>query len=311
MSQKDLFSIVVPVYNSEKSLEILYNRVKEVFEQIGEDFEMVLVDDSSKDKSYQIMKNLHDTDSRVKIIQMAKNFGQHKAIMCGFKYAGGNFILTMDDDLQHPPTEIVKLIDTIRNNPDVDVVIGRYDTKKHNFIRNFGTAVMNKISAYIFNRDSNLKLTSFRIIRRHVVEAVLEAQTITPRIGSLLLQVSNRIINVEVHHDERAFGKSGYPFKRLVKDFFNNILNNSDLPLKFLGGVGVLSFIASIGLAIFYIVRYFVNGVSVAGWTTLIVLILLFSGLILFSIGLLGNYMIRILKETKKMPLYAIRDKRL
>ena len=305
---KYLFSIVVPVYNSEKSLEILYERIEKVFHMMDEEFELILVDDSSKDASFKIMKELHEKDNRVKIIQFAKNFGQHKAIMCGFHYAQGDFIITMDDDLQHPPEEIPKLIEAIRTHLEMDVIIGRYDTKKHNVVRNLGTACMNKITSAIFKKDTTLKLTSFRIMRRHVVTSILESQTVMPRIGTMLLQVTNRIMNIEVHHDARAFGKSGYSFKRLVKDFMNNILNNSDIPLRFLGTVGVVSFALSIIFAIYYIGRYLIKGVAVQGWTTLVVLLLLFFGLTLFSLGLLGNYMLRILKETKKMPLYSIRD---
>lgn len=160
----------------------------------------------------------------------------------------------------------------------------------------------------IFKKDKNLKLTSFRLMKRYITESILEAQTITPRIGTMLLQVNDRILNIDIHHEARKYGRSGYSFSRLVKDFFNNIITNSDLPLRIVGKLGIFSCIGSFGLTFYYIARYFIRGISVAGWTTLAVLVLFFSGLILFSLGILGNYMILILKETKKMPLYVIRD---
>lgn len=303
-----MYSVVVPVYNSEKSLGELYGRLSDMFQKEKESFELVLVDDSSKDRSYQVMKQLKNDNTNVTIIQMARNFGQHKATLCGMKYAKGEFIITMDDDLQHPPEEIPKLIKTMKENENIDVVIGMYDTKKHNLIRNFGTMCTNKLTSIIFHKDSNLKLTSFRLMRRNIVEGLLSFNLKNPRIGHMLLQISNKIVDVQIHHDTRQYGKSGYSFRKLIKDFINNILNNSDLPLKILGGVGMLSFLISILLALYYICNYLIHGVKVAGWTTLVVLILLFSGIILFSIGLIGNYMIRILNETKESPAYVIRN---
>ena len=122
-----LYSVVVPVYNSEHTLTELYTRLEKVFrETVQEPFELILVDDGSKDRSYQIMEKLRQKDPRVKIIQMARNFGQHPALLCGFSHAEGDFIITMDDDLQHPPEEIPKLINTIRERDDVDVIIASY-----------------------------------------------------------------------------------------------------------------------------------------------------------------------------------------
>lgn len=303
-----MYSIVVPVYNSEKSLEDLYTRLSKIFEEEQQSFELILVDDSSKDNSYQIMKKLNSENSNVKIIQMSKNYGQHKATLCGMRYTAGEFVITMDDDLQHPPEEIPKLIKAMDENENIDVVIGVYDSKKHNLIRNLGTMCTNKLTSLIFHKDPHLKLTSFRLMRRRIVDGLLSFNLKNPRIGHMLLQISNRILDVQVHHDVRVYGKSGYSFKRLVNDFFNNVLNNSDLPLKILGRIGIISFISSILLSLYYICNYLIRGVRVQGWTTLVVLILLFSGMILFALGLIGNYMIRILNETKESPTYVIRN---
>jgi glycosyltransferase involved in cell wall biosynthesis len=303
-----IYSIVIPVFNGEKSIEELYERVKIIFNQIDKKFEIIFVDDNSKDNSFEVLCKLHEKYNNVKIIQLARNFGQHKALLCGMHYINGEYVITMDDDLQHPPEEIPKLIDAMDRNPEMDVVIGKYDTKRHNLIRNLGTKMTNRFTSMIFKKDKNLKLTSFRLMKGYIVEALLESQTITPRIGTMLLQVNSRILNINVHHETRKYGRSGYSYNRLVKDFFNNIITNSDWPLRVVGKLGILSCIGSFGLALYYVSRYFIRGISIAGWTTLTVLLLFFSGLILLSLGILGNYMILILKETKKMPLYVIRD---
>jgi len=303
-----LYSIVVPVYNSEKSLEELYNRIKKAFDGFEDkDFELVLVDDSSKDASFEVMTKLHLADSRVKAIQLAKNCGQHPALLCGFSYSEGEYIITMDDDLQHPPEEIGKLISHMDSHDNVDVVIGKYESKKHGPIRNLGTKLSNWVSSIVFKKPMDLQLTSFRLMKRFVVENLCALHISIPRIGNMLLQVSNRIENVTVEHDERKYGKSGYSFLRLLKDLINNIITNSALPLIIVRDIGILSFIVSIILGIVYLIRYIVSGVSIQGWTTLVLLILLFSGLTLFGIGIIGEYLMRILDEAKKMPNYFVR----
>jgi len=304
-----LYSVVVPVYNSQATLEELYQRIRKVFEEgVQQDFELVLVDDSSKDASFEKMKELRQKDKRVKIIQLSRNYGQHSALLCGFGYAKGERIVTMDDDLQHPPEEIPKLIKELDENEELDVVIGKYTTKKHGPIRNFGTYLANRVSSSIFKKDPNLQLTSFRLMKRFVVQAMLKMQVDFPRVGHLLLLVSNRIGNVVVEHDSRKYGQSGYTFKRLVKDFLGNILTNSSFPLIVVRDIGIGSFIVSIFLGIYYLVRYLLFGVSIQGFTTLVLLVLAYSGLILLGIGIVGEYLIRILNEAKKIPNYAVRQ---
>lgn len=303
-----LYSVVVPVYNSERSLNELYERVRETFEhEVKEEFELVLVDDSSGDNSFLVMEDLRKADSRVKIIQLSRNYGQHSALLCGMNYSKGDFIITMDDDLQHPPEEIPKLIKEINEREDLDVVIGAYASKKHGIIRNSGTYMSNLVTAHVFGNDPNLKLTSFRIMRRFVAENLLQMKVSYPRIGHLLLLVSNRIGNVTVEHDKRQYGKSGYSFKRLVKDFFHNISNNTALPLIFLRNIGLFAFVLSGILGLYYMIRYFVVGISIEGWTTIILVLLFFSGLTLLGLGIVGEYLYRVLEETKKLPNYMIR----
>ena len=307
-----LYSVVVPVYNSEHTLHELYERVSKVFDEtLHEDFEMILVDDGSKDHSYEVMEELHDKDNRVKIIQQARNFGQHPALLCGFKYVKGDFIITMDDDLQHPPEEIPKLVQVMNERDDVDVIIAKYEGRKHNIIRRMGTWVSVYATSKMLKKPRDLEITSFRLIRRFIVDAIVKMDVHLPQIGNLLVQTSNRIINVSVHHDARKYGKSGYSFKRLAKDLIYDITTNSAFPLIVVRDLGITSFIISVVLALFYLVRYFLYGVSVEGWTTLVLFMLGYNGVILLSIGIIGEYLMHILDEAKKMPNYVERRKKL
>ena len=275
-----LYSVVVPVYNSEHTLQELYTRLEKVFrETIKEEFELILVDDGSRDRSFAVMQELREKDPRVKIIQMARNFGQHPALLCGFAHAKGEFIVTMDDDLQHQPEELPKMINVMKERDDVDVIIASYEGRKHNLIRKLGTKLSVWATSKMLGKDPNLQITSYRLIRRFLVEAMLKTNTYLPQIGNLLVLSSNRIINVPVQHAARAYGN-----------------------------IGIASFLVSFLLGIYYLVRYFLCGISVEGWTSLMLVMLAFFGLTLLSIGIIGIYLMNILNEAKKMPHYVIRQ---
>lgn len=304
-----LYSVVVPVYNSEHTLEDLYTRLKRVFEEtLHEEFELILVDDSSRDSSFQVMQKLRRLDRRVRIIQMARNFGQHPALLCGFHYVKGDFVITMDDDLQHPPEELPKMITVMNERPDVDVILARYEGRKHNIIRRAGTRLSVWATSKMLGKDPDLEITSFRLMRRFIVDAIVQTSTHLPQIGNLLVMTSNRIINVTVHHDARAYGKSGYSFDRLAKDLIYDITSHSAFPLLVVRNIGLLGFVVTLFLAFYYLIRYFACGAAVEGWTSLMLITLCGFSITLFSLGIIGMYLMNILNEAKKMPHYVIRQ---
>lgn len=194
-----LYSVVVPVYNSEHTLQELYTRLEKVFrEVIKEEFELILVDDGSKDRSFEVMQELRAKDNRVRIIQMARNFGQHPALLCGFAHVKGDFVVTMDDDLQHQPEELPKMINVMRERDDVDAIIASYEGRQHGFIRKLGTKFSVWATSKMLGKDPDLQITSYRLIRRFLVDAMVKTNTYLPQIGNLLVLTSNRIINVPV-----------------------------------------------------------------------------------------------------------------
>ena len=304
------YSVVVPIYNSAKMMDELYNRIKAEFENvIQEDFELILVNDASKDDSLLVMKRLSEMDERVKYIHLAKNHGQQKAVLCGIEYSSGEYVITMDDDLQHPPEEIPKLIAKMESDPNIDVVVGMYDSKKHNGIRKLGTKMLDALSNMVFKKDKDLKLTSFRLMKSFVADNLTEVNLKSPTVGHCLLMVDGNMVNVEVRHDARKTGKSGYSFFKLVSTFMGNVYINSDFPLRIVGYIGSISFIASIMLSIFYLVRYITGNIHVSGWTTLVILVLFTNGLSLFSVGIMGRYLMVNINETKRLPKYSIKEK--
>ena len=307
-----LYSVVVPVYNSEHTLRDLYTRLDAVFRNvIREDFELLLVDDGSRDRSYAIMEELHRADPRVKIFQMARNFGQHPAILCGLHYVSGDFVITMDDDLQHPPEELPKMIDVMRARDDVDVILARYAGRHHGPIRRLGTRVSVYATSKMLGKDPDLEITSFRLMRRFIADAIKDTTVHRPQIGNLLVSVSNRIINVDVRHDARAYGKSGYSFRSLFNTLYYDITTHTAFPLIVIRNIGILTFLVSLVLGIFYLVRYLTGKITVPGWTTIMLVLLALGGLTLLAIGVLGEYLMHVLDESKKQPHYLLRRKEL
>ncbi len=303
------YSVVVPVYRSAGTLDELCARLTKLFDTVlKESFEIILVNDASPDDSWEVITSLHQKNPKVKGINLSRNFGQHSATICGFAHARGDYVITLDDDLQHPPEEIPKMVQAMQENPQIDVVMGSFISKKHSLIRKLGTSLMNRLTSYISGKDPKLRLTSFRLMRAALVREVLQIQDQNPRLGYMILKLTKNITNVNVKHENRTVGKSGYSLGRLIKDLLNNVLNNSSLPLKLISVAGFASAIFSFVLGVYYIYRYLFVGVSVKGWTTLILLLLFFFGLTLFSVGIIGNYLIKILTGTKKYPQYVVRD---
>ena len=274
------FSIVVPIYNVEKFLD---QCITSVLSQKYDNYELILVDDGSKDRSFEVMQELRAKDNRVRIIQMARNFGQHPALLCGFAHVKGEFVVTMDDDLQHQPEELPKMVRTMQERPDVDVIIASYEGRKHGPIRKLGTKFSVWATSKMLGKDPDLQITSYRLIRRFLVDAMVKTNTYLPQIGNLLIRSSNRIINVPVQHADRAYGKSGYSFKRLLKDLIYDITTHTAFPLLLVRNIGIVSFLISVVLSVCYLVRYFTLGISVQGWTSLMLVMLAFFGLILFN----------------------------
>lgn len=298
-------SIVIPVYNSSEGLQELYNRVSKVLAFIDITYEIILIDDCSPDKSFEKMKELNKNDNKVKIIQLMRNFGQHTAIICGLNYSSGEFVITMDDDLQNPPEEIPNLLNEIKKG--FDCVIGKPVDKKHAKYRNAGSYIIGKSYEKIFAKPPHIKMSSFRVLSRPLVNSIISYKTEHPMIDALILKNTNNISNIEVEHDYRKYGISNYSLKKSYKLAMDLLVNYSTIPLQFISLIGFIFSGVGALIVIYVLLGKAMGWINAVGWSSIIALICIFSGLILISFGIVGEYLIRIIGQVSYSQQYAIR----
>ena len=301
-----LYSVVIPVYNSEKIVATTVSEIIAFFQNNTLNYEIILVNDCSKDKSWEVIKDLARKNKNVISINLLKNYGQHTAVFCGFGYAKGNYIITMDDDLQNPPSEIIHLINKIKEG--YDVVFGKFIQKKHSVTRIFGSKVVGYLNNKIFNKPHDIILTNFRIIKREVVKRILEYKTNYPYIPGLVLLFSSKIANVAVEHCGRPIGQSNYTPIKIIQLTSRLLFNYSSYPLRLVSGMGIIISIVSFILGLSFIVRKLIWGIRVPGWTTMVVLLAFFNGFTILLLGFLGEYVSRILNQLSVHKSYYIKE---
>ena len=271
-------------------------------------YEIVLVNDASPDDTWSRICELSVSHSCVRGVDLMFNTGQFRAIICGLQHADGDFIILMDDDLQHPPEELPKLIDRMTDEPALDCVMGTYSQKQHSFLRNLGTRIWTRIASSLFKISSNANITSFVLIKRKLAETMCLHKTVSPVIGVLIHRSTNRIGYELVTHDPRIAGESGYRFFALITIVLDNIFSSSVLPLRMITLLGLGSALLSIFLGLYYLGAYLSGGISVPGFVTTVLLIIFFGGMTLFSSGLVGEYLLRIVDEVRRPPRYVVRE---
>ncbi len=302
-------SVVIPVFRSERGLPELHARLSAALgELVGEHWEIVYVDDQSPDDSWTVLQQLKADDPRVLLIQLMRNSGQQRAVLCGLAHARGRFVVTMDDDLQHRPEEIRVLLEEIRRS-GADVVMGSFERKEHGLIRGLGTALVKTVARVTVRMPRDLELTSFRILTQDVAQRVSKLRNPTPVVGFLLLAVSRNIHNVRIQHDPRVYGGSTYSFSGLVTYFAQMVLDYSDLPLRLVGYLGGVVALASFTLGGIYLFRYALGLIAVPGWVTVVLLLCFFSGLVLTSLGIIGVYLMRVLRSVNVGSTYDVRQR--
>ena len=301
-----IYSIIIPVYNSTNSLIQLVDRIEKVFNnEIGEDYEIVFVDDHSPNpETWPVLEKLSKNNKKVKSIQLTRNFGQQAATLCGMENSKGEYVVTMDDDLQHLPEEIIKLID----HKEHDIVIGSMQNKKHSMFKRVTSRIKGWFDYVIIGKPKHIRLSPFRLIKRNVVSGMLQIKTPKPFIPALMFYVTKDIYNVKVNHSARLEGKSNYSFFRMVSLFSNLLINNSSLLLRILGVLGILISFASFSYGAFILIKKLIYNESPVGWTSVIVTVLMLGGMILFSIGVIGEYLIRIISGIESKPTFLIKE---
>lgn len=300
-------SVVVPVYNSAATLQELYERLAAVLERYGASFEMIFVEDAGTDASWHVLTSLAQLDGRVRAIQLMKNSGQGSATMCGLMRARGSVVVTLDDDLQHPPEEIPRLLAVLDSDPEIDVAIGVPRTKRHSIIRRLGSWLIDRGNSIMLDKPRDLRFTAFRAMRSTVVAELGVQRVIRPALGPMLITVTNRICNIEVDHHPRMVGRSGYTPRQILQQTMSNAIGYSVLPLRILALLGLVGIGASVSLTVFYVVRFVSGGISAPGFATQILLTTTMFGFNFFAFGVLGEYVLRILQLSGDQPAYGIR----
>lgn len=298
-------SIVIPVYNTERSLVDLATRIARVFQTRGESYEVIFVDDSSSNAAtWKILRELKESHG-VRAVRLTRNFGQQPATLCGMTLATGDFIITMDDDGQHAPEDIPLLLEFSNH----DAVMAELVDKRHGLMKRIASSVKGKFDEVILGKPKNLRLSSFRLFRRETVQGMLKLMnTPFPFISAMMFYVTKDVVGVPVKHHERAEGRSGYSVAKMVALFKNLLINQSSILLGFIGNIGLMAFLTSIIGACYVIYRKIFLDVAIAGWASLLVAVLLFGGLALFSLGIIGEYLIRIIGAAERRPVFLVRE---
>jgi undecaprenyl-phosphate 4-deoxy-4-formamido-L-arabinose transferase len=299
-------SVVIPLYGSSATLDELFRRLVHVLDGTGLSYEIVLVDDGSPDNSWEMVQRLQqDYPLRVMAIQLMRNYGQHNALMCGFRHSRGEYVLTMDDDLQNPPEEIPKLIEAIKRD-DLDLVYGAYGRKKHRFWRNLSSEAVNAFYRIVFK--SSVRVTSFRIIRRSLLESIFSYSLNFTFVDGLLAWNTQRIGQVTVEHLPRTSGRSGYSLTKLMVLALNLFTNFSLLPLQLASGLGLLTAATGLLTAAYYFIQYLWANITVPGYASIIIAILVLGGVQLLTLGIIGEYLGRLHLNVNRKPQYFERQ---
>lgn len=300
------YSIIVPVYNSQQSLEELFLGIRTVFMNEGFTFETILVDDGSRDKSWSIIADLKAKyPEQVKGIRLNKNYGQHNASLCGFSFARGQYIITIDDDLQTPPGEISKLIRTVETT-NADLVYGYYTHNKQSVARRIGSRSLKKSSG-IF-RDTIMEGSSFRLLKADLKEKLLNHQQYFIFIDEVLQWYTDDIKFVEVDHKPRKYSTTSYTSGKIFNLLTNILIHYTTIPLKLMVYSGFTISFLTLLVGVYYLFRKLFLHVPIPGYTSLIVAILFSTSIILFSLGIIGEYLGRIYEVQSKKPPYSIKN---
>lgn len=301
-------SVVIPVYNGEQSIGRLTD---ELIASLGQLYhlEIVLVNDNSPDNSEAVCTALFKKyPDIVRFYSLAKNVGEHNAVMAGLKQAGGDYMVIMDDDFQNPISAVIKLLDYATQN-DCDVTYTYYKKKKHSFFRNMGSRINDKVANIMLKKPRDLYLSSFKALNRFIVDEIIKYDLPYPYIDGLILRTTDKIGKIEVEHRKREAGKSGYTLAKLIRLWLNMFTSFSILPLRFAAVMGMVFSLLGLLLGVFTVIEKLANPDLPIGYAATVVVVSIFAGIQLMSLGMIGEYVGRIFMSFNKKPQYAIRKR--
>ncbi len=299
-------SVVVPVYNAEPNLEELHRQLASVLTTLTDCFEIILVDDASRDRSWEIIEKIAAADARVRGFRLSRNYGQHNALLCGIRAAANEVIVTMDDDLQHPVSEIAPLLAKLGEG--YDVVYGAPEKEQHGFLRDLASRMTKLTLRTAMGAETAGSVSAFRAFRTWLRDAFADYRSPTVSIDVLLTWGTSRFGVVRVRHAPRRAGVSGYTLRKLITHAFNLMTGFSTLPLQVASMMGFVFTVFGIAILAWVLGQYLLNGTSVPGFPFLASIIALFSGAQLFALGIIGEYIARMHFRTMDRPAYVMRS---
>jgi len=300
-------SCVIPCYHSTNTLKNVVGDIHAVMAtRPGTDYEIILVNDNPGDATWNVILELCKNDPHVHGICFSKNFGQHSALMAGYRQVTGDIVVSLDDDGQNPPSEMFRLIDAI--DRDHDAVYAEYRTKQHSPFRNFGSFLTNRMFSWMLDKPQTLYLASYWAGKRFVIDQIVRSESPFPFVDGLLLQSTSRVINVEVDHLPREEGRSGYTLISLFRLWMNAFTSFSVKPLRIVSVLGLTSSIGGVVVGVILVIRKLILQEQIdAGWTSLMALILFLFGILMLTLGLVGEYVGRIFISINRNPQYVIK----
>ncbi len=299
-----MISIVSPVYRAEKILPILVSEINLVMERIGEDYEIILVDDRSPDNSWEVMKVLSSQNPKIKSIRLSRNFGQHSAIFAGLTRAKGDWVVVMDCDMQDQPKEIAKLYKKALEG--YDIVLGQRENRKDKFLKKLTSRLFYKVFNYLSGANFDNNVANFGIYHQKTIKSILDMKDYVKFFSLFINWIGFKSISIPIEHGEREEGKSTYSVGRLFKQAFNVIISFSDKPLRLFINFGLSISILSFVLGIYYLYLSITHKITQPGFSSLILSIWFLSGIIISCIGIVGVYLGKTFDQAKGRPTFII-----
>jgi glycosyltransferase involved in cell wall biosynthesis len=300
-------SVVVPVYNSEETIEELCNRVQEVGRKTGVDFQMILVNDGSRDRSWDAICRAAERHPSVRGINLMRNFGQHNALLCGIRVAAADTIVTIDDDLQHPPEEIPRLLAEL--DGPYDVVYGTPLTEQHGLWRDLASHIVKLALQSAMGAETARRVSAFRAFRTALRDAFQNYEGAFVSLDVLLTWGTTRFTSIPVAHEKRKVGVSNYTFRKLATHALNMMTGFSVLPLQLASLIGFGMTVFGILTLAYVLVKLAIYGSAVPGFAFLASIVSIFSGAQMFALGIMGEYLARMHFRSMQRPTYVIRDR--
>ncbi|WP_245892248.1 glycosyltransferase family 2 protein [Flavobacterium pallidum] len=304
MKSNPEISIVSPIYKAEGFLDKLVAEIEKAMLTLDVDYEIILVDDRSKDNSWEIMKVLSSKKPHVKSVRLSRNFGQHPAIMAGLSQAKGEWTVVMDCDLQDQPKEIVKLYNKAQEG--FEVVQARRKNREDSFLKKLSSKIFSKVYGYFTDTKYDNEIANYGIYHKQVIKSVLEVSDYIKFFPLFIAFVGYKSTSIIVEHAPRDSGTTSYSFSKLVSLAFNTIISFSNKPLKLFVKFGMIISLLSFCVGIYYIYQAMHHEIEVLGFTSIMVSIWFLSGIIITTIGVVGIYVGKIFDQTKNRPVYII-----